>query len=684
MYNKELYSTVTERAHQTLRKKFDTKAVLERFTDPKTPPVMRMAIRLRELFRQENPVILSGQRIVFIRTVTDVPGIFTDEEWAKIRSGHFIHELGYISNICADYGLILGTGLEKRKELIDERLKTETDPRSRDFLVSAHNQIETVENLSDRYLSEAERLGRKDIVESLRQVPRYPARSFREALQFFRILHYSLWAEGEYHNTVGRFDYYMWPYLKTDLEKGIITYNEAESLLEEFFISFNIDSDMYVGVQLGDNGQSMMLGGVDENGNDSYNPLSEMCLRTSCELKLIDPKINLRVSKSCSLERYVEGTKLTKAGLGFPQYSNDDVVIPGLVRLGYDIKAARNYSVAACWEFITAGVAMDIPNIGALSFPLIVEKTVKKHLANAASFDGFMDEIRNCIRSETDRICEKVKNLFLVPAPFYSVLMDGCIENGHDISDGSIYNNYGIHGTGISTASDSLWSIKKHVFDSKDTTAEQFVSAIDNDFRGQEELLHKVRYEDSKTGDNDRNVDRILCRLVDFFSEALEGKRNERGGIFRAGTGSAMFYLWHAAELGASPDGRRKGEPFGTNFSPSLYVRSKGPYSVISSFTKPDVIKAINGGPLTMEFHSSTFDTDEGILQVAGLVKKFIDLGGHQLQLNSINRDRLKDAQLHPENYKNLIVRIWGWSAYFVELDKEYQDHLIARQEFNE
>ena len=185
-------------------------------------------------------------------------------------------------------------------------------------------------------------------------------------------------------------------------------------------------------------------------------------------------------------------------------------------------------------------------------------------------------------------------------------------------------------------------------------------------------------------GNNVESVDNIASTLVGWFADSLEGKANERGGIYRAGTGSAMFYLWHANEICASADGRHKGEPFGTNFSPSLYVKNKGPCSVISSFTKPPVSRAINGGPLTMEFHSTVFNTEEGIKQVASLVKEYINLGGHQLQLNSINRDRLIDAQKHPENYTNMIVRIWGWSAYFVELDKEYQDHLIARQEFYE
>ena len=155
------------------------------------------------------------------------------------------------------------------------------------------------------------------------------------------------------------------------------------------------------------------------------------------------------------------------------------------------------------------------------------------------------------------------------------------------------------------------------------------------------------------------------------------------GGSFRAGTGSAMYYLWHANEIGASADGRRKGEPFGTNFSPSLFAKINGPFSVIKSFTKQDFADAVNGGPLTLEFHQSLFTDEESIEKVGMIVKSFIDRGGHQLQLNAVNVEKLKDAQKHPENYKQLVVRIWGWSAYFVELDKEYQDQVIARQVYS-
>ncbi len=686
MKNQALYDYYLAHKHRAFRKPFreeDAKA----FRDPAVPPVKRMAARLRALLDQETPVILPGQKIVFLRTVTAPPSIFAEEEWEKIRSGHFIHELGYLSNLSADYGAAIRTGLLRRREEIVSRLekaRAARDGEGIDFLEAALSEIDAVRAFAARYRARAEEEGLPEIARVLSRVPDHPAESFYEALQFFRILHYTLWAEGEYHNTAGRFDLWAWPYLRRDLERGELTEDRAAELLEDFFLSFNWDSDLYTGVQLGDNGQSMMLGGVDAAGNDVYNPLSRMCLETSYELKLIDPKINLRVSKNTPFERYLEATRLTKAGLGFPQYSNDDVVIPALERLGYGTEDARNYTVAACWEFILPGVAAEVVNIGALSYPKAVQKAVYRDLRNAPDYESFLERVKDAVREEAEDIVESVKNLYIIPAPFYSVLMDGCVERARDISLGNKYNNFGIHGTGLSTAADSLEAVRTLIFEERSLTPAELIDAMEKDFAGYELLLHRVRYELPKLGDGEPGPREAAAFLMNAFASSLEGKRNERGGLFRPGTGSAMFYLRHASEIDASPDGRRKGEPFGTNFSPSLYAKSAGPFSVIGDFTALPAAKTINGGPLTMEFHSSVFRTDEGIDRVARLVKLFVDKGGHQLQLNSINRERLLEAQAHPEEHKNLIVRIWGWSAYFVELDKAYQDHLIARQEFDE
>lgn len=652
---------VLKKEHHRYRHAVDWDLASE-YAEKKLPPIERMTDRFERLCREEQAVISPGEQIVFMRTVKALPPIFTEDEWADIRKTHYIHELGFMSNLSPNYYGTIAAGLLEKRKTAD---------------AYGQRMIDALIALADQYREEAARQGRADVVQVLEQVPRYPARNFREALQFFRILHFALWLEGDYHNTVGRFDRYIGPYLERDLANGTETRETALALLEDFFLSFNKDSDLYPGVQQGDNGQSMMLGGVDENGRSVFCTLSELCLEASYNNKLIDPKINLRVGKDTPEDIYIKASHLTKAGLGFPQYSNDDVVIPGLERLGYAHEDAANYTVAACWEFIIPFVGAEVANIGALSYAKAIDVAFHRDLPGCAAYEDFFAAVQRRIREQCDEICAGLKNLWFVPSPFMNVLMD-C-----DIYTGGKYNNYGIHGTGIATAADSLAAIRKYVYEEKSLTKEAYIKAVDEDFANDPELLHRLRFESPKLGNNDDKVDLIAVDLLDTFADALAGRKNDRGGCYRAGTGSAMYYLWHADEIGASPDGRRKGEPLGTNFSVSLFARVKGPVSVIGSMTKPHFERAINGGPLTLEFHQSLFTDEESVEKVAQIVKAFIDRGGHQLQLNAVNVDKLKDAQIHPENYKQLVVRIWGWSAYFVELDKEYQDQVIARQVYS-
>ena len=659
--DKKLYDFFVNKCHKKYRHPIDLDLKTE-YSKKGLSPIERMSDRFEKMCKAQTPHIFENEQIVFMRTTENLPEIFTEEEWADIKKKHFIHELGFMSNLSPNYYGTIKVGLVEKRKTSD---------------IYGQRAIDNIIMLSDKYLEEAKKIGREDIVEILTQVPRYPARNFREALQFFRILHFSLWLEGNYHNTIGRFDKYLYPYLKNDIENGVLDRASALDLLEDFFLSFNKDSDLYTGVQQGDNGQSMMLGGCDDEGNEIFNLLSELCLEASYNNKLIDPKINLRVSKKTPKEIYTKASHLTKAGLGFPQYSNDDIVIPALCKLGYEEKDAANYAVAACWEFIIPFVGADVANIGALSYAKAIDVAFHNDLKNCKTYEEFFSSVKNRINEQCDEICSGLENLWFVPSPFMNVLMD-C-----DIYNGGKYNNFGIHGTGIATAADSLAAIRKYVYEEKSVSKDDYIKAVDENFKNNNLLLHKLRFESPKLGNNDDYVDKIAVKLLDAFSDSLSGRKNCRGGIFRAGTGSAMYYLWHADELGASPDGRLKGEPLGTNFSVSLFAKVKGPVSVIGSMTKPHFERAINGGPLTLEFHQSLFTDEESIEKVGTIVKSFIDRGGHQLQLNAVNVEKLKDAQIHPENYKQLVVRIWGWSAYFVELDKEYQDQVIARQVYS-
>ena len=665
--NRELYDYIVNKEHHQYRRNIDRDLATEYSALGLSHPE-RMTRRFEFMCESECPVILPGERIVFIRTCKNIPTIITEGEMEELRREHYIHELGYMNNVSPDYYGAIGKGLIAMRDEADEYAKRE---------------IDALLALCDRYLKEARRQGREDIASVLERVPRYPARSFTEALQFFRILHFALWLEGNYHMTVGRFDRYVYPYLKADLESGALDEDEALDLLEEFFLTFNRDSDLYPGVQQGDNGQSLMLGGVDEKGNEVFNTLSSLCLRASRNNKLIDPKINLRVNKNTPLDRFIEATELTKIGLGFPQYSNDDVVIPGLIRLGYSPEDAANYTVAACWEFISPNQSFDVPNISRVNFPQAVERAVNEHLCDCASFEDFLDAVKVCMEEDCQKIALAIKDKTMGMSPYLSVFVDDCIERGLDVSEGgAVYNNYGAHGVGISSAADAIAAVRKAVFEDEKCGKRELVEALKANFKGYTELRNYL-LSCPKMGNNDDYVDIYAELLMDIYADVFSRYKTPFGGVLRPGTGSAMEYLRCGATVGATADGRYEKASFSSSFSPSIIARLEGPLSCIQSFTKYDLTNIINGGPLTMEIHDNTLRNRQGIKKVAKLVKIFVELGGHQLQLNSINRDVLLDAQKHPEDHKNLIVRVGGWSGYFNELDLEYQNHIISRTDFN-
>ena len=548
-----VYRYFTEGKHRALRKQLEWN-LAEEYAAQNLPIKERMTDRFERCCKAQTPVIIQGEQICYFRTIGLLPDILTQEERQALKK-QYTNFQSHVNNIISNYYGVIAIGLLELRKTAN---------------TYGQRAIDAIIELADRYREEAARQGRQDLVEILTQCPRYPARNFREALQFYRILHFSVWLEGENHNTNGRFDKNMYPYLKKDMEAGLYTRQTALELVEDFFLSFTKDYDLYVGVQRGDNGQSIVLGGIDAEGNDVFNLLSELCLEASCNNRLIDPKINLRVSKKTPMEQFRKATELTKAGLGFPQYCNDDVVIPALVKLGYDYEDAVEYGVAACWEFIVPNVAMDIVNIDSLSYPKVVDTALHKHLADAADFESFFALTKAELEAEVERICSGIQSVYFIPAPLLDTI------NGFDHNTGAKYNNFGIHGTGIATAADSLAAIKKYVFEDKMLTPQALIDAVDSDFQNTPELLHLLRYETPKLGNNDDYVDSISVELMDTFAGALQGRRNCKGGIYRAGTGSAMYYVWQSGEIGASPDGRRRTEPFGANFSVSLFAKMKG------------------------------------------------------------------------------------------------------------
>ena len=584
------------------------------------------------------------------------------------------------NNITIDYEGVLAHGLQGIYDEIRKYYDSASEDK-RKFYDDVKYCLDLSLSLIDLYSEKAGSENKTELYNALKTVPMYGAKNYYQALITLKFLQYILRLNQTAHVTIGRFDQYMKPYYELSKKQGE-TDEEILELTELFFISLNFDTDLYRGIQQGDNGQSIVLGGIDASGKDGFNALSEICLKASEELKLIDPKINIRVDKNTPLFLYERGTKLTKQGLGFPQYSNDDIIIPGLISLGYEPDDAKNYAVAACWEFTIPAFGADVPNIQTMNFPLAVHRATHNSLFDCPTFDDFKKAVESEIKKAVDEHIKKADEKYFAPDPLLSAFLRPCIERGKDVTEGGAkYNNYGFHGAGISNAADTLEAIYRAIYKDKTLMPQELIDALNADFVGYEDIQKMLLFY-PKMGNNDDEVDKLASFMTEIFADCLKGRQNRFGGIVRAGTGSAMEYIWSGAKVPATADGRNAGKPFASSFSPSLTAKVSGPLSTIMSFTKFDLTKLVNGGPLTIEIHDTVFRNEEGEKKVAALIKAFFDLGGHQLQINAINRERLLDAQKHPDNYPNLIVRVWGWSGYFNELDKEFQNHIIKRVEF--
>ena len=639
------------------------------------------AIVFRKRCEAETPVILADETFAFTRTAKPF------SEWIDIPAIKNNHWGWGAANICPDWEKSLSQGLLGRRAVAENALQKQIgNPVAMKASIAT---IDALLALAERYADTACRQGRNDIAETLKRVPACAPKSFRQALQSLRFMHSGLWL-CSMHVGLGRFDQYMLPYYQNDREKGMITHESAAELIAEFFIDLNKDSDLYPGMQPGDNGQSLMLGGVTRNGQPAVNELTWLVLDVSEDVNMIDPKINLRIDKNTDLELLKLASKLTRRGLGFPQYCNDDIVIPSLVNHQYKLEDARDYSVAACWEFIVPGRGMDMPNINALSFPFAVDAAIREKLGRA-TYAELEETVKKKIKEQVDGYIEDRHKEWQAfpPYPYYSVLMTDCLERGLDVNNGGCdYYNYGIHGAGSANAADALTAVKKFVYEEKSVKPGELLDALWKNWDGHEDLRQKMFSCELKTGNHQPEVDAILKRLFDWFADACEKiKDNGRGGLVRPGTGTAMYYLSLADPdycglepvVGATADGRKVKDPFGSSLSPSPGVKVNGPISMMQSFGTIDYFRICNGGPITMELSDTVFRDEESLTKVGMLVRTFVKTGCQQLQINVLNPTILKDAQVHPEKHRNLIVRVWGWSGYFVELAPEYQQHIINR-----
>ena len=709
---------------------------------------LNFAQRNAEIFRimcdSEDPIVFKEEQIAFTRTKLNIPWYY-DHKFIKknynVKKG-ICYEV--IHNICPDYSILLNDGLEPRllqaRSLLDELenkerklffvrctrfvlskvacfvlkkiargrgvnflkqlstrfenvlIKLITNRKWKEekiFLQTIIQTINAVLKLAERYSIAAKAVGNNKIEAIMSQVPRFAPTSFHESLQAVRFISSAFYLSDVYQLGFGRMDQYLYQFYEKDIALEKITKGNAKNLLAEFFVSLNRDTDLYFGVQQGDNGQTIMLGGCKSDGTSAVNDLTYLIMETARDLRLIDPKINLRIDSNTPQDLLELGCELTKCGLGFPQYSNDEVVIPALVKCGYSLEDARDYTVAACWEFIIPGKGMDVVNQGAVSFPAAVDRSFSKTLRSAFSMEKLRKNIKQDIRIQVRSILKK-RDIRLLPSPLVSLFMHNAIESKKDSSVQAKYHNSGIHGAGAANGADSLAAIKV-IHEKEGIIGLKLLEKAKNlNFTKYENLHLQLVNDMPKVGNNEKEADNELKFLFDCFADCAEEFSTETKRI-RPGTGSSQFYNWLTDQnykwliepiVKATPDGKLEGEPFSSSLAPSHGIRVNGVVSVLKSFSNIDYSRIMNGGPITIELTPSVFNSNDGIKKLALLIRYFVQLGNQQLQLNVLDIETLKDAIKNPDKHRNLIVRVWGWSGYFCELAPEYQQHILYRHQY--
>jgi len=545
---------------------------------------------------------------------------------------------------------------------------------------------------SEKYKNELKRIS-----ETCKWLSNNPPRTFFEAAQLFWLSHEVLTAEFPSGSlSPGRFDQFMFPFYKNDLQKKQLTRNEAKELVEVLWIKFNVPPRLWKELYF----QNIIIGGQDAYGSDAVNELSYICLEATEELKLPQPSLSARYHKNTQGQFFDRALKVIGGGGGLPALFNDDVIIPAKENSGITTEDARDYGIVGCAEPAVPGKEFGQTEALRINWAKILElmlndgtctitgekvKMAKRKLPEFASFDEFYKSYKEEFMHFIDlgvnslRILEKAFSRYC-PHPYVSVLMEGCIESGKDVTDGGAkYNLTTINGCGMANTADSLAAIKKVVFEDKRLSLDRLKEIIHTDFEGEEALRQMLISNPPKFGNDIDSVDLLLKDLSDIFCNHITKYKNTRGGKFQAGLYTVWMHSVSGNLTGALPDGRLASKSLANSLSPSQGRDKSGPTAVVNSITKLDHKLLGNGMVLDMKFLPQLFINCEEFEKFKILIKTYFELGGMEIQLNVIDKETLIRARDFPQEYQNLVVRVSGFSAYFVQLDRLLQDEIIER-----
>ncbi|HSW11049.1 MAG TPA: trans-4-hydroxy-L-proline dehydratase [Bacillota bacterium] len=546
------------------------------------------------------------------------------------------------------------------------------------------------------------------IAEVCSRVPAHPPRDFHEALQAYWFVHLGVITELNTWDAFspGRLDQHLWPFYEKGLAEGRLTAEHARELLQCFWIKFmNHPAPPKVGVTAAESSTytdfaNIGLGGLTATGADGVNDVTYLLLDVIEELRLVQPSTNIQLSAR-NPDRFLKrALTIVRQGWGQPSLFNADVIVQELLRQGKKVEDARGGGASGCVEAGAFGKEANILT-GYLNLPKILElalndgvdsRTGRRIGRQTGAIESFSDvgEVLLAFAAQLNHFVDvkirgnnAIDSLYAghMPAPFLSMLIDDCLIRAKDYNDGGArYNSSYIQGVGIGTVADSLAAIEHAVFDAELCKATELKEALHADFRGHERIQVILRDNAPKYGNDDPRADTAMLRVFETLFRAVDGRPNPRGGAHRINLLPTTCHVYFGSVTGASADGRNAGQPLSEGISPVQGADRKGPTAVLLSAAKMDHART-GGTLLNLKFSPATLETQEGIDRLAHLVRAYFKLGGHHLQFNVVTAETLREAQLHPESHRDLIVRVAGYSDYFHDLNPALQDEIIARTE---
>jgi len=548
----------------------------------------------------------------------------------------------------------------------------------------------------------------KKIADVCSRVPAHAPRDFWEALQHYWFIHLGVITELNPWDAFnpGRLDQHIFPFYKKGLADGSLTKESAKELLQLFWIKFNNQpAPPKVGVTAEESNTYndfalINLGGVKADGMDAVNELSYLILDVIEEMRIPQPSSMVQISKKTPDGFLKRALKIIKTGFGQPSVFNTDVIILELLRQGKTIEDARSGGASGCVETGAFGKESYILT-GYFNLVKVLEITlnngVDPRTGNKIGLEtgdqcafGSFEELLAAFRQQLDYFVDvKIKGnnvierLYaeILPVPFLSLLISDCIVKGKDYNDGGArYNTNYIQGVGLGTVTDSLTAIKYQVYDEKQVTINELFDALRVDFKGYESLRQRLLNKTPKYGNDDDYADSVMRSVFEAYFGAIDGRPNTKGGKYRINLLPTTVHVYFGKMVGATADGRKACEPLSEGVSPVQGADRKGPTAVVKSVSKIDHART-GGTLLNQKFAPELLEDAVGLDKLASLIRTYFRLDGHHIQFNVVNGETLREAQKHPEKYGDLLVRVAGYSDYFVNLSTELQNEIIKRTE---